>query len=454
MKKKYQVIRLFLLIYFFCGCSVSVIADPEIPLLGENASLNLSKEAELGRGLYERLKEKGYVITEPMLSRYLQDIGDSLLSTLDVRVRDYRFYLVKDSSINAFAAPGGYIGINMGLIEVAKTEDELAAVLAHEIAHVELMHSMQLIEKSKNANVVSMISILAAILISSQDVEAANALIYTGIAGSAQSVINFTRANEYEADRVGIEILKKSDYNPQAMADFMKILQSREQGGELAGIEYLRTHPVNSNRIAEITSRISSNKRKQLKKTRYQQFKDYLFYLYPDRNGNKNQTRFSLALEFTRNGQYENADIIFQQLLNNDPDSLWFSYAMAENLEYQKKLDKAGELYRSALLLYPDDMAISSRLVHLYLVQGKLKKALNLTSQLIRKYRQNPELYQLFVDIYSRLGNDTLRQLSEANYHWFSGNRKQAIKMYKILVSKGLLDPVNEQLVKEKLNTD
>ena len=171
-----------------------LLADPELPLLGENASLNLKKEVILGEGLFKKLKEKGYVIEDPMLSAYLQDIGESLLSALDVRFRDYHFFLVKDGSINAFAAPGGYVGVNMGLIAVTASEDELASVLAHEIAHVELMHSMQMLEKASSVNMTSLISILAAILVGSQNPDMASAIIYTGIAGSSQSMINFTRS--------------------------------------------------------------------------------------------------------------------------------------------------------------------------------------------------------------------------------------------------------------------
>ena len=151
---------------FWVFLSSGALADQELPLLGENASVNLQKEEDLGSGLYDRLKEKGYVIDDPLLSRYLQDIGESLLSALDVRLREYRFYLVKDGSLNAFAAPGGYIGVHVGLIAATNSEDELASVLAHEIAHVELMHSMQMIEKASNVNIASMISILAAILVS------------------------------------------------------------------------------------------------------------------------------------------------------------------------------------------------------------------------------------------------------------------------------------------------
>ncbi len=455
VKMKLQTIALMLLCYCLLGYSAELIADPELPLLGENASVNLKKEIKFGRGLFNKLKEQGYVIDDPLLSRYLQDIGESLLSSLDERYRDYHFYIIKENSINAFAAPGGYIGVNLGLIEISNSEDELAAVMAHEIAHVELMHSMQMIEKGNSANVASLISIIAAILISGNgNPDAASALLYTGMAGSIQSMINFTRENEYEADRVGVEVLKNSEYNPQAMAVFMRKLQSMEQGGELASIEYLRTHPINSNRIAEIMSRISELPKKRPKFTRFQQFKDYLFYLYPDMDDASIKSRFSLALEYTRNGRYEKAGKIYRELIQTDPDSLWFNYSLAQNMEYRKQLKSALDIYQSLLLLYPDDLAVTSRLVHILLTQNKAEEALKYIQLIFENHKKEPGIYELLVDVYSRLENESLKQLAEANYHWFNGNKKRAKILFKALLAQGSLDIANTESVKEKLDTE
>lgn len=445
-----KVIIFSLLIIYLSG-SFS-FADNELPLLGENASLNLKKEDKLGRGLYQKLKEKGYVIEDPLLSRYLSDIGESLLTSLDIRLRDYHFYLVKDASVNAFATPGGYIGINAGLISVSRTEDELASVLAHEIAHVELMHTMQMLEKAKDVNMAGMISLLAAILVSSQDAGLASAMIYTGVAGSAQAMVNFTRANEYEADRVGIGLLKKSDYDPAAMADFMQLLQLREQTGELSSIEYIRTHPVNTNRIAEILSRVQITEKKPYKSRRYNQFKDYLFYLYPQHGVSHQKSQFSQSLELTRNGRFTQAEKHYLELIESDPDSIWYRYALAENMEFQQRLDDATQLYHSMLLLYPDDFAITVRLIKALISQGALEQALEKSSGLVDKNEQQVLGYQLLVEIYSKMEKEPDRQLAEANYHWFSGNKKQAVKLFEGILAQGKLDAVNEERVKAKLD--
>ncbi len=425
--------------------------DQELPLLGENARVNLKKEDELGKGLYLKLKEKGYVIENPLLSRYVSDIGETLLSALDVRLRDYKFYLVKDGSVNAFATPGGYIGINVGLIMMASSEDEVASVLAHEIAHVELMHGMQMLEKAQQVNMAGMISILAAILVGSQDSGAASALIYSGVAGGSQAMTNFTRANEYEADRVGIGLLQESDYDPRAMVDFLRLLQSREQTGGLSGIEYIRTHPVNSNRIAEIQSRIQNGEKTALKARRFQQFKDYLLYLYPQGSASTNKTGFSEALNLTRNGQYAAAEKNYLMLIDQDPDSIWYRYALAENMLYQNRLGEAENIYRSLLLVYPHDLAIGTELARACINQGKNLEALKVVNHLLTEHEKEPVNYELLVEIHKQLGDEQSVKLAEADYHWFTGNKKMATALFQTLLKEGRLNAAQETSVKEKL---
>ena len=315
----------------------------------------------------------------------------------------------------------------------------------------ELMHSLQMIEKASDVSMAGMISILAAILMSGQDAEAAGAILYSGAAGTTQAMINFTRENEYEADRVGIELLKKSEYDPSAMASFMGLLQSKEQTGAVSSIEYLRTHPISANRVAEIRSRITSLDTAPYKFRRYQQFRDYLFYLYPDGIRSYRQTEFAQALELTRHGQYEQAEALYKRLLKSDPDSLWYNFALAQNKEFAGYLDEAASLYQSMLLLYPGDLAIGLRLISVQFQQGRLAHSLELTKSLLSSHEEEFRLHRWLVDIYMKLENSLMRRLAEADYHWYSGHQEMATKLYRVLLSEGRLDAVYEANVKQKL---
>lgn len=435
--------------------STTLLADQELPLLGENASVNLQNEFDLGQGVYNRLKQGGFIIEDQLLSRFVSDIGESILSQLDLRLRDYHFFLVKDASVNAFATPGGFIGVHAGLIALTKTEDELASVIAHEIAHVELRHTMQMIEKSQMLNTVGALSILAAILLSSQDPQAASAMLYGSAAGGTQAIVNFTRGNEYEADRVGVELVKKSQYDPEAMADFMEMLQKKEQSGSIANIEYIRTHPIGSNRVAEIRARVAQAKEQNIKKpryfSRYAQFKDYLSYIYPDIGSPAQHSDFFQALSLMKKGLFDEASKRLSQLKEADPDSVWISYALAESLMFESKFDQALKIYQSLLLLYPQDLAISIKLVNVLIQMGRYNEALEYAQGVLKQNEDDPETYKMLVQIYKILNQTSRQQLAEANFHWYSGNRAQAQKLYKVLIDKGLLDVVDEQKVKEKL---
>ena len=179
-----------------------------------------------------------------------------------------------------------------------------------------------------------------------------------------------------------------------------------------------------------------------------------MFYLYPDVRKTLAQSRFSAALELTRNGHYESAEKLYQELIRSDPDSLWFNYALAENMEYQQRLAEASRLYKATLLLYPDDIAIAARLVNVLIIQGQPKSALGIARQLFDQHKNQPRIHQLLVTIYKELNDEPLRKLAEADYHWFGGNKKHAKRLYKMLLDNGELGVANEEGVNEKLGSD
>lgn len=446
--------HLFLLFLLLLTLPYGLVADRELPLLGENARLNLKQEIELGRGLYDKLEKAGYIVDDPLLNRYLSDIGRSLLAQLDVRFRDYHFFIVRDASVNAFAAPGGFIGVNAGLIALTQSEDELAAVLAHEIAHVELKHSMQMIERSQGIGTASLLSLLAAILLSSQDPELASAMVYTSVAGSSQAMVNFTRQNEYEADRMGIELLKNSSYDARGMSRFMNLLQQKEQSGTLSSIEYLRTHPVGGNRLGEIESRLQGYRSAGTSPGQYARFREYLHYTLADAEPQVSSHEFARALALMGQGRNIDAEKLLTALSEQDPDNLWYRYALAESLVLRRQYDRASDIYASLMLLYPDDEVIAIRLIDSLQASGQIDEALQLGLKLESEHGGDARVYKRLVSLYRISGEESLQHYAEANYHWFGGDRKQAIKLYNSLLEQGLLNIVEEEKVRRRLASE
>ena len=430
--------------------TLTAAADSDLPLLGDEAPMLLQQEQALGRGIYKRLTDEGAVIEDPLLADYLEDIGDTLLASLDRRLRDYHFFLVESDVVNAFAAPGGYIGVYLGLIDQLESEDELAAVLAHEIAHVRLRHGMQMREKMDEISWMSMLGIVNAVLLSSRNPDAAAAMIALTQAGGVQSMINFTRGNEYEADRVGLQLLKGSNYDPWAMADLMALLQRKERSGELAQIEYLRTHPVNANRIAEVRARLPQD-RKISRRSRFSQFRDYLFHLYPMHSGRQRPGAFARALRLMRDGDNEQAGRLLQQLVDQDPDSIWYRSALAENLQAAHHPGQAAAVYRSLLDLYPGHFAISLRLAEVLLQQDETAQAAALLEDLRRDRGADPRLYKLLVELYQRQGRDLEKRLAQADYHWLRGEHELAATQYRSLLEEPDLALSEREKIEQKL---
>ena len=240
--------------------------ENRLPDIGSSAGTVLApaQQAEYGRMLLAQLRHYGYVLEDPLVESWLQATGNRLGAVSDDPEQKFTFFMMKDRSINAFATLGGYIGMNAGLVLAAEKEDEVAAVLGHEIAHVTQAHVLRSVERAQRDSIPILLAMLGAIAIAqsaggnSSD-DAAMAAMATAQGLAAQRQINYTRSNESEADRIGIRTLSRGGYEPEAMASMFERMQSvsrTNQGGERERLpDYLKTHPVTTTRISEAKDR-------------------------------------------------------------------------------------------------------------------------------------------------------------------------------------------------------
>ena len=232
--------------------------DLSLPDMGNSSGSHLGThlEAKLGRAFMRYVRAHSDVVDDPLIGSYLQSVGNKLARNSDTRGRNLTFFAVEDPSINAFAGPDGYIGVHTGLILEAETESELAAVIAHEIAHVGQRHLARMIEATDQMSLPMAGLLLAAIALGAAGAGSLAAAAAVGSqAALLQKQINFTRANEREADNIGIRILARSKYDPRAMASFFQKLGRSSRTGAATVPEFLQTHPVSSDRIAEALGR-------------------------------------------------------------------------------------------------------------------------------------------------------------------------------------------------------
>ena len=257
---------LITLLLVLVGAAGASAQENRLPDIGSSAGTLLGpvQQAEYGRMMLAQLRHYGYVLEDPLTEAWLQSTGNRLAAVSDDPEQRFTFFMMKDRSINAFATLGGYIGINAGLVLAAETEDEVAAVLGHEIAHVTQAHVLRGVERAQRDSIPVLLAMLGAIAIAqsaggeSSD-DAAMAAIASAQGLAAQRQINYTRSNESEADRIGIRTLARGGYEPVAMASMFERMQAASrtnQGGERERLpDYLKTHPVTTTRISEAKDR-------------------------------------------------------------------------------------------------------------------------------------------------------------------------------------------------------
>lgn len=245
-------------------------AQEKLPDIGSSAGelLTPARQAEYGAMMLRELRNYGYLLDDPLVNDWLQTMGTRLGSSSDQPRQPYTFFVMKDRQINAFATLGGYIGVNAGLVLTAEREDEVAAVLSHEIAHVTQQHVLRGVERAQRDQIPILLGMLAAVVAaqasnSTSSGNATMAAISSGMGLMQQRQINYTRSNESEADRLGIRTLSRSGYDVDAMAGFFERMASAMRGNEggYSVPEFLRTHPVNITRISEAKARAEQMKK-------------------------------------------------------------------------------------------------------------------------------------------------------------------------------------------------
>lgn len=248
--------------------------ESRLPDIGSSAGelLTPARQAEYGGMMLRELRNYGYLLEDPLLDEWLQRMGGRLGADSDQPRQPYRFFLLRDRQINAFATLGGYIGVNAGLILTAEREDEVAAVLAHEIAHVTQQHVLRGVERAQRDQIPILLGMLGAIVLAqsaggTSSGDASQAAMVSAMGLMQQRQIDYTRSNESEADRVGIRTLARAGYDPDAMAGFFERMSQASRGNRGGDRErtpdYLRTHPVTTTRISEARERAEQINREQ-----------------------------------------------------------------------------------------------------------------------------------------------------------------------------------------------
>ena len=426
----------------------------DLPDIGSAAdsTLSLDEEFRIGMSVVRGLREQGLIMEDPETDDYIQSLGSRIASQVPDLQRRFRFFVVRDTSINAFALPGGFIGLNQGLITATSNEAQLASVLAHEIAHVTQRHIARAVQAQGRQGIASAAALVAAILVGmatgSSDAMQAGIAIAQGTA--MQQQINFTRANEYEADRIGISMLANAGFDPNAMPDFFEIL-GRRSG--LAGIEvpeFLRTHPVTTNRIAETRDRAAQlNPKIVTQSPSYDFIRERIRVLGAEEGSDLRQyyatlsdsrtlspaQRYGEALARSDAGDRSRAVTALRELNAVQPGSPMLQAALGEALADDGRTTEAVEVLRSGLAVAPRNVALTVRYAEVLLRIGEAKTAHALLLDLFNVVPPSPEQIRLTAVAASSAGDTGDAYYYMGEYHISSGDLAMAVKQLELALA-------------------
>src|SRR5688572_5478992 len=357
-------------------------ADPEdLPDIGSPAStmLTLEDEYQIGRMIVRGLRDQDQILEDPEVTEYIRALGFKLSSQAHDGSQRFNFFMVRDNSINAFALPGGFIGVNSGLLLKTKDESELAGVLAHEIAHVTQRHIARSIAAQSRSSLVSTAAMLAAILVGAAagGGDAAMAGVAAAQSLAIQQKISFTRANETEADRVGLGILARSGFDPQGMPAFFETMGRFAGSDELNFPEMLRTHPVTSTRIAETKERaaqldvkpapdsvsyaLTRERLRVLSTPAGEDPREYYAAIVENEPDASSAQVYGRALALMLSGQPGKAVPVFERLRNGDPTVVQYHTALGQAQLLAGKGDNSLTTLQRARELFPRNIAVTVR---------------------------------------------------------------------------------------------
>ncbi|MDM8547047.1 M48 family metalloprotease [Candidatus Venteria ishoeyi] len=436
----------------------SLLAESTLPDIGNPADQSLSpaEEMEQGQAFFREIRQQAYLLEDPEVENYINSLGYNLGSHSQQSQQSFRFFVVKDDSINAFAAPGGFIGVNTGLILKTHNEGELAAVMAHEVAHVTQRHIARRDNESTPWSMASMAMLAAAILIGTQNPELGQAGIMTALAANMQVQIDFTRAHEAEADRVGIDTLAGAGFDPLSMPDFFQRLQDayKYTSGEEPLPEFLRTHPVTLDRIAEARDRADDYPHQlQESSVAYQLARAKILVLSSDDAGkllkqlkkslaqkkyrSERAVRYGIALAGLKTENTKYSTEIQQQLdwlRQKDNDRENYRILAAQLAMLNQQPETAASICRQTLDLYPGDRMVTLACAQIFLDSQQSQTTETILSQLPdqKNFNYNPAYYRLLAKAQHDRGKTAASRLSMAEAYYQNGQTGQAVTQLKL----------------------
>ena len=467
-RKKTSITASLLLLTVISLCSYS--ADINLPLLGDSSSGIVSKQQEykLGKSWLQAFRRHVQLHDDPLLQSYLEQLSYDLVAHSELEDTRLTIVLVNNPTINAFAVPGGVIGIHTGIFTHAENEDQLSSIIAHEIAHLSQRHFARSIDAQRSSSAITLAGLLATVIVSSQaDTDAAIATLTTAQAISADQQLRYSRSNEQEADRQGIKILTKAGRDPGASADMLNnmLALSRYKGNRPP--EFLLTHPVTERRVADTRARALSEKSRH-----YPDSSDYYIVqaraavlLQNDANYSvsyfkqkldantlqKQSANYGLALAYSRLGDYKKASQILAKLVEKNPLNRLLVYTDIENDLFAKNYKSALTKLDYHLKINGKNYPLQSLLAETLWQNKQYKESAKVLSQLSNQRKEDPAIWYKLAEVRGLAGDISGVHKARAEYFILIGAFERAKQQLNLAAKLLAYDFKQLSIIKQRL---
>jgi predicted Zn-dependent protease len=322
-----------LMLFVPAAALLCLLFSPVLPRQSDALALSIQEEQKLGEEFLAQIRKSFVILNDDSINRYINNLGQYLTSAVETRPFPFHFYVIKDNTLNAFAAPGGHVFIFSGLVNEMKSADELAAVLTHEIGHVAARHLSHRIEKSQKINLATMAGVLAGVLVGAGPV--AEALMAGSMAAGVQAELHYSREDERQADQMGFKYMTATGFDPAGMISTLNTIEKDQWLGTDKIPAYLLTHPTGPERISNLESMVSG--------------------YHPDPSKNTEPKRFEASFSFFKTmvqaeslDPYE-AEKLFKAELEKSPKALLPQVGLGMVYMKRSEYDLAIEHFEKAL---------------------------------------------------------------------------------------------------------
>ncbi|HET8850716.1 MAG TPA: M48 family metalloprotease [Marinobacter sp.] len=445
--------------------------ETDLPSIGSGGGLISSQqEADIGRQVLTSIRRSLPQLRDPIAFEYLNNITYRLVPYAPLDDRNLTLVMVDSPAINAFAVPGGIVGVNGGLFLNARTEQQFASVMAHELAHLSQRHFARRLEQQQTNTPLVLAGMIAGIILSAVTQSDIGIAAIAGTqALTVQNMLAYSRAHEQEADRVGMDILASAGMDPRGMPEMFEIMmrQNRLQGNRMP--EYLSTHPLTQSRVSDTRNRaeqypstqVEDEQEYHLVRSRLQvhyadsaedAVKVFESYLAKEGAVRSEAIQYGLAVAYQRNQQPERAMAIIDELLASNPRRITFLVTKAEILMDQKQFTEARDLLQPALSRNPGNYPITYTLAMAEIGAGNGAAAANYLKNLTRQYPEREHLWLRLAEAEGMARNIVGVHRARAEYELLMGDLEAAQRQLRQAQEILPVGATERQVVNERLS--